>query len=110
MAVGTLIKLGGNLEDPRNAKPSDFTPGGGPEGKAGSVPPGANKLQKLSVEQEGLRHIEDDGPGTPSVWGKENGIKIEKTQREAGTSVPCPWGVDFNTGQTVPNAKMDDKY
>ncbi len=36
MAVGTLTKLGGNLEQPRDSKPSDYTAVAKSKGEGGS--------------------------------------------------------------------------
>ena len=111
MAVGNgLIKLGGNLEQPRDSKPSDY-PAVGPLGPAGEAS-GAGQLVKQTVNQEGPRHSEDSGPNTPSVWGKVEGYAVQKNkgEGEGGSAVKCDWGVDFKTGQTTPNATMDDKY
>jgi hypothetical protein len=63
----------------------------------------------LTQNQEGPRHINDDGENTPSVWGKFDGITPEKNKGEgAGQSnIKCDWSVDFETGQTIPNASQD---
>ena len=108
--MGGLIKLGGNLESPRDAKASDFS-AVGPMGAAGESS-GAGQLVKQTENQEGPRHSEDDGENTPSKWGKVDGFVVQKNKGEgAGQStIKCDWGVDFNTGQTVPNARDDDKY
>jgi hypothetical protein len=107
---GGLIKLSGNLEDPRNAKASDF-PAVGPLGPAGEASE-QNQLIKQTQNQEGPRHTQDDGENTPSVWGKADGFAVQKNKGEgAGQStIKCDWSVDFETGQTVPNAALDNKY
>ena len=107
--MGSMIKLGGNLEDPRASKPSDW-PDVGPTGSAG-MESGAMKLVKQSMEQEGPMHTQDSGDMTPSVWGKAD-FPVGKSKGEGGmmsTSVKWDCAVDFKSGQTVPNA-MDDKY
>ena len=48
-----LISLGGNLEEPRNAKASDF-PAVGPSGSAGESS-GAGQLVKMTANQESPR-------------------------------------------------------
>ena len=104
MAIGDLIKLGGNLESPRQCKPSDFpmTGGSGPAGMAS----GAGKLVELSEEQESPRRVQDDGDQTPSHWGKDV-WKVGKSSSEAGTSVKAPrMQIDLETGSMVPNAKI----
>lgn len=98
------------MEQPRDSKPSDY-PAVGPMGAAGESS-GAGKLLKLTMNQEGPRHSEDSGENTPSVWGKVDGYTVMKNKGEGAgqTDVKCDWSVDFKTGQTVPNAMMDDKY
>ena len=105
MTVGSLISLGGNLEDPRNAKASDFGSGDYASGPAGSSS-GAMQLVKQTTTQEGPMHTEDSGDQTPSVWGKAD-FPVAKNKGEGGmasTSVKCDWSVDLSTGQTSPNA------
>ena len=111
MAVGNgLISLNGNLEQPRDSKPSDY-PAVGPQGAAGESS-GAGKLVKQTVNQEGPRHTQDSGENSPSVWGKDGEFTVQKNKGEGsgGSAVKCDWAVDFKSGQTVPNAMMDDKY
>ena len=102
---GSLVVLGGNLEHPRDAKPSDF-PAVGPSGAAGMAE-GAGKLVKLSLNQEGPRHAQDTGEQTPSRWTVE-GYTVEKNKGEGGTAstaVSIKGSLDLETGQMVPNAK-----
>jgi hypothetical protein len=104
-AVGGLIKMGGNLENPRDSKPSDWA-SVGPSGAAGSSS-GAGKLVTQTLAQEGPRHTEDSGINTASVWGQVSGFEVAKNKGESGTApgaVKCDWSVDFQSGQTVPNA------
>jgi hypothetical protein len=110
-AMGDLIKLGGNLEDPRNSKATDW-PNVGASGPAGESS-GAGKLVTQTEAQEGPRHTEDSGENTPSVWGKVEGFTVAKNKGEGGvasTAVKCDWAVDLSSGQTIPNAALDDKY
>jgi hypothetical protein len=79
MAVGQLITLGGNLENPRDSKPSDY-PAVGPSGPAGQAE-GANKLV-----------VKPADPSEPSAF------KVSKSSSEAGTSVKNEYSVNFNTG------------
>ena len=107
MTVGSLISLGGNLEDPRNAKASDFGSGDYASGPAGQAS-GENQLVKQTTTQEGPMHTQDSGEGSPSVWGKAD-FPVGKSKGEGGmasTAVKCDWAVDFNSGQTVPNASQ----
>jgi len=109
--MGALISMGGNLEDPRNAKASDW-PNVGASGPAGESS-GAGKLVDLTMNQEGPRHSEDSGENTASVWGKVEGFTVAKNKGEGGmasTAVKCDWAVDLSSGQTIPNAALDDKY
>jgi len=106
MAIGDLIKLGGNLESPRQCKPSDFpmTGGSGPAGMAS----GAGKLVELSDEQESPRRVQDDGDQMPSNWSKDV-WKVGKSSSEAGTSVKAKRDqVDLITGAMIPNAIEPD--
>lgn len=107
MATGTLIKLGGNLENPRDSKPSDY-PAVGPMGAAGMAE-GAGKLVPLSELQEGPRHNADSGEQTPSVWGKAGTLyTVEKNKGEGGmasTAVSIKGSLNLETGQMEPNAK-----
>lgn len=104
--MADLIKLGGNLEDPRNAKASDF-PAVGPMGAAGMAE-GAGKLVSQTANQMGPRNTQDSGDNTPSVWGKDGEFKVVVNKGEGAgqSSVKCDWSVDLVTGQTVPNAAM----
>jgi hypothetical protein len=108
--IGSLIALGGNLEQPRDSKPSDY-PAVGPTGSAGEAS-GAGKLVTQTEAQEGPRHTQDSGENTPSDWGKADGFTVQKNKGEGAgqTDVKCSWSVDFDSGQTIPNAAMDDKY
>ena len=106
MAVGSLIALGGNLENPRDSKPSDY-PAVGPSGAAGSSS-GEGQLVKQSVNQEGPRHSQDDGDQTGAKWGKADWT-IGKSTGGGGTSVSYKGAVDFNTGQMVP-CSVDQTY
>jgi len=102
MAVGTLTKIGGNLENPRDSKPSDY-PAVGPSGAAGEAS-GAGKLVTQTEAQEGPRHTEDGGENTPAVWGKAEGFTVAKNKGEGsgGSAVKCDWSVDLSTGQVAP--------
>ena len=100
MAVGTLITLGGNLDSPRDSKPSDY-PAVGPSGSAGEAS-GAGQLVKQTMNQEGPRHTPDGGENTPSEWGKADGFTVAKAKSQS-TAVKCDWSVDLSTGQVSPN-------
>ena len=105
MTVGSLISLGGNLEDPRNAKASDFGSGDYASGPAGSSS-GAMQLVKQTTTQEGPMHTQDDGESSASVWGKAD-FPVGKSKGEgsmASTSLSIKGSIDLNTGQMVPNA------
>jgi len=78
MAVGTLIKLGGNLEQPRDSKPSDYS-GVGPSGSAGEAS-GAGKLVVKSAD-----------PASPSDF------KVGQS-KEDSTSVKVACSVDLVSG------------
>ena len=110
--MGKIIALGGNLENPREAKATDW-PSVGPSGPEGSSS-GDGKLVTQTQNQEGPRHSADSGPNTPSVWGeagKEYPVSVSKGEGgTASTAVKCDWSVDFSTGQTSPNAMLDTKY
>lgn len=93
--MGSLITLGGNLENPREAKPSDF-PAVIP-GSAGEAS-GAGKLTVLTENQEGPRHTDDDGSQSASVWGKLGGFAVGKA-KPAGTAVKYDCSVDFESGE-----------
>ena len=101
-----LIKLGGNLESPRESKATDWPNVGasGPEGQAS----GSNQLIKQSENQCGPRHTQDSGDNTPSVWGKDGEFTVGKSKGEGGmasTSVSFKGSVNFETGEMSPNAE-----
>ena len=106
MAIGDLMKLNGNLESPRQCKPSDF-PAVGPSGSEGSSS-GAGQLVKQTAEQESPGSTQDNGDQTPSNWAKDT-WKVGKSIGEQGTSVSFKGGVDLCCGSMVPNAK-EQKY
>ena len=102
-SMGKLIALGGNLENPRDSKPSDWASVGpsGPEGQAS----GAGKLVTQTMNQEGPRHVADSGENTPSVWGNTAQVAPSVSKGEGGTAstaVKCDWSVDLSTGQVSP--------
>jgi hypothetical protein len=97
--MGGLVKLGGNLEQPRDSKPSDW-PAIGPSGPEGEAK-GANQLLKQTPNQEGPMHTQDSGDMTPSVWGKDE-FKVGQAKSDS-TSVSIPYSVDCTTGQISPN-------
>ena len=103
--MGKLIALGGNLENPRDAKPSDWA-SVGPTGAAGSSS-GEGKLVTQTQNQEGPRHSADSGPNTPSVWGeagKEYPVTVSKGEGgTASTAVKCDWSVDLSSGGVSPD-------
>jgi hypothetical protein len=104
-SMGKLIALGGNLENPREAKASDWA-SVGPTGAAGSSS-GAGKLVTQTQNQEGPRHTEDDGENTASKWGKVEGFTVSVSKGESGTapgSVSIKGSVDLSTGQMSPEA------
>ena len=70
MTTGSLIALGGNLESPRNCKPSDFA-AVGPTGPAGEAK-GAGQLINQTLTQEGPQHTQDDGEHTPKSIDTKN--------------------------------------
>ena len=109
MAVGSLTKLGGNLESPRDSKPSDY-PAVGPSGAAGEAS-GAGQLVKQTLNQEGPRQSEDSGENTPSVWGKVEGYAVAKNKGEGAgqSSLSYKGSVDCKTGQMSPEA-VDQTY
>ena len=74
-----LIKLGGNLESPRDSKPSDY-PAVGPSGSAGEAS-GEGKLVMKSAD-----------PASPSDF------KVGQSKSEAGTSVKVSCSVNFVDG------------
>ena len=98
-----LISLGGNLEQPRMSKPSDY-PAVGPSGAEG-MSSGAGQLVKQTMTQEGPMHTQDSGEGSPSVWGKDGEFKVGQAKSE-GTAVKCDWSVDFESGAVSPNVAM----
>lgn len=97
-----LIKLGGNLESPREAKATDW-PNVGASGPAGQES-GRNQLVKLTETQEGPMHTQDSGDNTPSVWGKVEGFSVSKSKSQS-TSLSIKGSVNFETGQMSPNAE-----
>ena len=104
-ASGDLIKLGGNLEDPRNAKPTDW-PNVGASGSEGESS-GAGKLVTQTANQVGPRHTQDTGENTPSRWAVE-GFDVAKNKGEGGmasTAVSIKGSVDLNTGEMSPEAR-----
>lgn len=110
MTVGSLISLGGNLEDPRNAKASDFGSGDYASGPAGQSS-GAMQLVKQTTTQEGCMHTQDNGEGSSSVWGKAD-FPVMKSKGEGGTSstsVSFRGSIDLSSGSMIPNAK-DQTY
>jgi hypothetical protein len=97
MDKNSLVSLPGNLENPRNTTASDFPSSGGM--KAGMAE-GKNELTKQSENQEGPRHAEDSGDGTPSVWGKGGkGFSVGQSKSETGTAMSGREGVDFVSGK-----------
>ena len=108
----SLIKLGGNLEDPRNSKPSDY-PAVGPMGAAGMAM-GKDKLATQTQNQWMPMHTEDDGPGTPVPTDRSRVIsenfKVSVSGGEAGmkpTTITQSWpcGVDLKDGQMLTPAE-----
>jgi hypothetical protein len=106
---GGLVKLGGNLENPRASKPSDY-PAIGPMGPEGMAE-GEGKLVKQSTNQTGPRNAQDSGDQTPSVWGKDGEFPVQKNKGEGAgqTNVKCDWSVDFETGDISPSI-VNEKY
>lgn len=103
----SLIKLGGNLEDPRNSKPSDY-PAVGPMGAAGMAM-GQDKLVPMTTNQWMPMHTEDGGPGMPVPTDRSRVIsenfKVSMNGGEAGMkpmAVSIPGSVDFKTGSMSP--------
>lgn len=98
-SFGDLVEMNKNQEYPRMAKPEDFGP----------TPPaptdnGDSKLEPLKPQQEMTRHVQDGGPGksgagTPSVWGKADGMTSSQNHSEEGTKVAGDNWVDFKDGQ-----------
>lgn len=104
--MGKLIALGGNLESPRESKPTDW-PNVGASGPAGQES-GRNKLISLTDEQESPRRAQDSGDQTPSVWGVK-GFDVSKNKGESGTaptSVSIKGSVNCETGQMSPEAYL----
>ena len=97
-----LIKLGGNLESPRQCKPSDF-PAVGPSGPEGEAK-GAGQLVQMSEAQESPRSTQDDGDRTPSNWSKDTWT-VGKNVGGKGTSLSYKGSIDCKTGEMVPDAK-----
>lgn len=93
--MGGLISLNENLESPRYCKPSDF-PMVGPSGSEGMAS-GAGKVLAQTECQEGPRHTQDGGEGTPSVWGKAEGFSVGKAKSGAST-VSSQCSVDLESG------------
>ena len=102
MAVGSLVKLGGNLENPRDSKPSDY-PAVGPTGAEGASS-GDGQLVKQTPNQWRPMGTQDSGDQTPSVWGKAEWT-VGKSTGGAGTSVSCPVSVDLEKGYFVPDVR-----
>jgi hypothetical protein len=98
-----LISLGGNLEQPRMSKPSDY-PAVGPSGAEG-MSSGAGQLVKQTPNQEGPMHTQDSGDMTSSVWGKDGEFKVGQAKGE-GTAVKCDWSVSLETGMVSPDPAM----
>jgi hypothetical protein len=109
----SLITMSGNLLYPRDCKGSDF-PDIGPTGAAGESS-GSNQLVKQTVNQCAPRSTEDDGPGTPVPGDRSRVIasnfKVTPNKGEGvgQSTVSFKGGVDFSSGQMVPNAR-DQKY
>lgn len=106
MSNESLIKLGGNLESPRESKPTDWPNVGasGPEGQES----GSNQLIKQSENQCGPRHTQDSGDNTPSVWGKDGEFTVTKNKGESGSapsSLSIKGSINLETGQMSPNAE-----
>lgn len=108
--MSDLIKLGGNLESPRDAKATDWPNIGSTKPKDFTA--GQDQLIKLTSEQEGPRHTEDGGDGQPvptdrgAVVAKH--FKVAKNS-EGNKSVSFKGSVDLKSGQMVPCAR-DEKY
>ena len=102
MAIGPLISLGGNLENPRAAKPSDFTVGVPALAPAGQEE-GKGKLVKLSVNQEGPQHSQDGGIHKGAIWGKADWT-VGQSEGGGGTSIKYDCTVDLASGQMSPEA------
>lgn len=106
--MGGLISLPGNLESPRQAKPSDWS-SVGPSGAAGESS-GAMKLVKQTQNQEGPMHTQDSGDQTPSVWGKnaEFSVGVSKGEGVGQSSLSIKGSVNMKTGQMEPEACKQD--
>ena len=105
----SLIKLGGNLDNPAASKPSDY-PAVGPTGAAG-MSSGAGKLVPQNTNQDGPRHTEDGGPGMPVPSDRSRVIsenfKVSVNGGEGGmksTAVSIPGSVDLSSGAMSPTA------
>jgi hypothetical protein len=109
MTVNDLVKLGGNLEQPRDSKASDY-PAIGPMGAAGESS-GAGKLVTQTMQQEGPRHAQDSGENTASDWGKQEGftVSVNKGEGAGQSSIKCDWSIDFENGKISPPV-VNDKY
>lgn len=106
MAKDSLIDLNDKLTNPYNTTGKDFkvaTP------KEGAETAGKDKVLDLTVTQEGPRHVEDDGPGTPVPGDRSRVIaanfKEAQNKNEEGTSLSHPCSVDLASGQCVPNVE-----
>ena len=97
-----LISLGGNLEQPRMSKTSDY-PAVGPSGAEG-MSSGAGQLVKLTPMQEGPMHTQDSGDMTPSVWGKDE-FKVGQAKSDS-TSVKWDCSVSLDSGMVSPDPAM----
>ena len=108
--MGGLIKMGGNLENPRDAKATDW-PSVGPTGAEGEAS-GKNKLITQTLNQEGPRHAEDGGVNEPSVWGNTGQFAPAKSKGESGTAPTSMTSkrcvVNLENGQMIPNAEIAD--
>lgn len=89
-AKDKLITLSGNQTSPYNSKPSDWSVKVPAEGSSS----GKDKLVKAPSDNNAVM---------PSDFS------VAKGTGEEGNSVKVPWGVSFDSGQTVPNAEEDDK-
>lgn len=84
MAVGTLVKSGGNLENPRDSKPSDY-PAVGPTGAEGSSS-GEGQLVKQSPTQ----NVNNDVTASD--------FKVGSSSADAGTAVKVACSVNLTSG------------
>ena len=101
-SMGSLVKLGGNLESPRDSKAQDW-PNVGSSGSAGEAS-GAGKLISQTENQCGPRHTQDSGDNTPSKWGSDGGFTVAKSKSQS-TSLSIKGSIDCVTGQMSPNAE-----